>query len=383
MLSVNKGVLNMKKMKLAMAVALMTSLVGCAKEVVKEDVVKIGMVTDAGTIDDKSFNQGTWEGILEYQEDHPEVEVQYLMPTGETTQDYLEAIDNLAITGVEVMVLPGVKFEEALGVAQERYPDINFIAIDATPLVGETEDGTLLYEVAENTISVFFSEQQASFLTGVAAALESKTGKVAFLGGVEVPAVQKLGWGFVAGVAYANANLGSDVEVVDYIYQGTFTDLDAGKSIAAGMYDKNVDVILAAAGVVGVGVINEAKTRTESGDEVYVIGVDVDQYTEGLMQDGNSVMLTSAMKYLGRVAYEQIDAHMNGKFDGGRVLTMDINANGVGLPLENPNLSSETTDIVNQIVWKVQDGAVEIPSTKEDLLLFLNELGQDFGDLNY
>ena len=373
----------MKKNKLVIALAVMTSLVGCAKETVKEDVVKIGMVTDAGTIDDKSFNQGTWEGILEYQEDHPEVEVQYLMPTGETTQDYLEAIDNLAMTGVEVMVLPGFKFEEALGVAQERYPDINFIAIDATPLVGEKEDGTLLYEVAENTISIFFTEQQASFLTGVAAALESQTGKVAFLGGVELPAVQKLGWGFVAGVAYANAHLGSDVEVVDYIYQGTFTDLDAGKSIAAGMYDKDVDVILAAAGVVGVGAINEAKTRAESGEDVYVIGVDVDQYDEGLMQDGSSVMLTSAMKYLGQAAYEQIEAHVNGEFDGGRVVMMDINANGVGLPKENPNLSNKTTDIVNQVVWSIQDGAIEIPSTKEDLLLFLDELNQDFGDLNY
>lgn len=373
----------MKKIKLAMAAAVMTSLVGCAKEVVKEDGVKIGMVTDAGTIDDKSFNQGTWDGILEYKEDHPEVEVQYLMPTGETTQDYLEAIDNLAMTGVEVMVLPGFKFEEALGVAQERYHDINFIAIDAMPLVGTDDDGNAVYEVDENTVSVFFSEQQASFLTGVAAALESKTGKVAFLGGVEVPAVQKLGWGFVAGVAYTNANLGTDVEVVDYIYQGTFTDLDAGKSIAAGMYDKDVDVILAAAGVVGVGAINEAKTRTESGEEVYVIGVDVDQYAEGLLQDGSSVMLTSAMKYLGQVAYEQIDAHVNGEFNGGRVLTMDINADGVGLPKTNPNLSAETSKVVNDVVELIKDGGIDIPDTKEELMLFLDKSNQDFQNLSY
>lgn len=374
----------MKKIKLVMAVALATGLVGCyQKEEVKEDVIKIGMVTDAGTIDDKSFNQGTWDGILEYKEDHPEVEVQYLMPTGETTQDYLEAIDNLAMTGVEVMVLPGFKFEEALGVAQERYPDINFIAIDAMPLVGTDDDGNAVYEADENTVSVFFSEQQASFLTGVAAALESKTGKVAFLGGVEVPAVQKLGWGFVAGVAYANAHLGTDAEVVDYIYQGTFTDLDAGKSIAAGMYDKDVDVILAAAGVVGVGAINEAKTRTESGEEVYVIGVDVDQYAEGLLQDGSSVMLTSAMKYLGQVAYEQIDAHVNGEFNGGRVLTMDINADGVGLPKTNPNLSVETSKVVNDVVELIKDGDIDIPDTKEELMLFLDKSNQDFQNLSY
>ena len=188
----------MKKLfKTVATTFLMLGLVACSnnEEVSKNDGVKIGMVTDAGTIDDKSFNQGTWDGIVKYNNDNPDSEIQYIQPNGETTQDYLEAIDNLALTGTEVIVLPGFKFEEALGEAQEQYPDITFVAIDAEP-----------HEVKENTISIFFSEQQASFLTGIASALETKTNKVGFLGGMEVPAVQKLGWGFVAGVAYANAN---------------------------------------------------------------------------------------------------------------------------------------------------------------------------------
>ena len=287
-----------------LAVMATLALTGCGNVAKNqnEDVIKIGMVTDSGTIDDKSFNQGTWEGILKYKEDNSNAEVQYLMPTGETTEDYLSAIDNLVMTGVEVMVLPGFKFEEALGIAQERYPEIKFVAIDAEPLVGVDADGNPMYEVADNTVSIFFAEQQASFLTGIAAALETQTNKVAFLGGMEVPAVQKLGWGFVAGIAYANANLGTNVEVADYIYQGTFTDLDAGKAIAAGMYDKDVDTVLAAAGGVGVGAIGEAKTRAESGSEVFIVGVDVDQYDEGLLTDESSVILTSAMKYLGQAA---------------------------------------------------------------------------------
>ena len=120
-----------KLMKLSMVAALTLGLVACAKtegtEETEEKGVKVGMVTDAGTIDDKSFNQGTWEGVLKYKDHNPNAEVQYLMPTGETTQDYLEAIDNLAMTGVEVMVLPGFKFEEALGVAQEKHPEIKFV----------------------------------------------------------------------------------------------------------------------------------------------------------------------------------------------------------------------------------------------------------------
>ena len=373
-----------KLMKLSMVAALTLGLVACAKAEEKEEKgIKVGMVTDAGTIDDKSFNQGTWEGILEYKEDNPNTEVQYLMPTGETTQDYLEAIDNLAMTGVEVMVLPGFKFEEALGVAQEKHPEIKFVAIDAEPLVGTDADGNPLYEVADNTVSIFFAEQQASFLAGIATALETQTNKVAFLGGMEVPAVQKLGWGFVAGIAYANAHLGTDVEVTDYIYQGTFTDLDAGKAIAAGMYDKGVDVVFAAAGVVGVGAINEAKTRAEDGNEVFIVGVDVDQYDEGLLTDGSSVILTSAMKYLGQASYDQINAYANGEFEGGRTILMDVNANGVGLPGVNPNLSDATVKEVNEVAEMIKAGEIEVPNTKDGLISFLDEMNCDFGNLGY
>ena len=373
-----------KLLKLSMVAALALGLVACTKaEESKEKGIKAGMVTDAGTIDDKSFNQGTWEGILEYKEDNSNAEVQYLMPTGETTQDYLEAIDNLAMTGVEVMVLPGFKFEEALGVAQEKYPEIKFVAIDAEPLVGVDDHGNPKYEVEDNTISIFFAEQQASFLAGIATALETQTNKVAFLGGMEIPAVQKLGWGFVAGIAYANANLGTNVEVTDYIYQGTFTDLDAGKAIAAGMYDKGVDVVFAAAGVVGVGAINEAKTRAEAGDEVFIVGVDVDQYDEGLLTNGNSVILTSAMKYLGQAAYDQINAYANGEFEGGRTILMDVNANGVGLPRVNPNLSDETIKQVNEAAKMIREGEIEVPKTKDGLISFLDRMNCDFGNLGY
>ena len=367
-----------------MVAALTLGLVACTKtEGTEEKGIKVGMVTDAGTIDDKSFNQGTWEGILEYKEDNSNAEVQYLMPTGETTQDYLEAIDNLAMTGVEVMVLPGFKFEEALGVAQEKYPEIKFVAIDAEPLVGVDADGNSLYEVADNTVSIFFAEQQASFLAGIATALEIQTNKVAFLGGMEIPAVQKLGWGFVAGIAYANANLGTNVEVTDYIYQGTFTDLDAGKAIAAGMYDKGVDVVLAAAGGVGVGAINETKTRAEAGNEVFIVGVDVDQYDEGLLTDGSSVILTSAMKYLGRASYDQINAYANGEFEGGRTILMDVNANGVGLPGVNPNLSDATVKEVNEVAEMIKAREIEVPNTKDGLISFLDETNSDFGNLGY
>lgn len=368
----------MKKFTLLLAVCAFT-LIGCSKKEIapSESTLKVGMVTDSGTIDDKSFNQGTWEGILEYQADNENVEIQYIQPSGESTQDYMNAIDNLVMAGNEVIVVAGFKFEEAIGQAQAIHPDINFVLIDGTPLVGSD------YEVGDNVVSVFFTEHEAGFLTGVASALQSQTGKVGFIGGMKVPAVQKLGWGFVAGVAYANAIYGTDVEVIDYLYQGTFTDVDAGKAIAGAMYDKGADIIMQAAGGVGVGAINEAKSRAESGDSVYIVGVDIDQYSEGLISNGSSVILTSAMKNLGRASYEHVENHANNTFKGGETIVMDIKADGVGLPVENPNLTEDTITKVDEAMEQVKCGAVAVPSSLDDLNTFLDEYNYSVEGMNY
>ena len=115
----------MKKVLLG-CMASAIALVGCSQsnEVVKEDdVIKVGMVTDSGTIDDKSFNQGSWQGVLDFQAEHNNVKVQYIKPTGETLQDYTSAIDNLILSGNEVIVMPGFKFDETASVVAEEYPN--------------------------------------------------------------------------------------------------------------------------------------------------------------------------------------------------------------------------------------------------------------------
>ena len=182
----------MKKIITTLSVATLATfgLAACSNEVATHEVIKVGMVTDAGTIDDKSFNQGTWEGIKRYGDEHSEVQVQYLQPQDGSTQSFLEAIDNLVLSGNELIINPGFSFEEAIGKAQAQYPEVNFVLIDGQPLVGTDADGNPQYEIADNTVSISFSEHEAGFLAGIASALETKTGKVSFLGGVEVPAVQ-------------------------------------------------------------------------------------------------------------------------------------------------------------------------------------------------
>lgn len=358
---------------LTVAVAATFGLVACGTSENNDSTkVKVGMMTDSGTIDDKSFNQGTWNGIKRYESEKGTIVSQYIQPTGESTQDYLEAASNLIAAGNEMIVAPGFKFEEAIGQLQSENPDLKFVLIDGQPTGG----------VADNTVSIYFAEQEAGFLAGVAAALETKTGKVGFIGGMILPAVQKFGYGFVMGVAYANANLGTTVEVADYLYNGTFDDVTGGQAQAGGMYDKGIDVIFVAAGGVGNGVISEAKQRAEAGEEVYVIGVDVDQYDEGIISDGSSVILTSAIKRIDNAAYDKIDELVNGEFVGGQVITMDSKNDGVGLPEENPNLSEETQTQTDNVFALIKEGTLVIPTELADVEKMLEELNFDASHLN-
>lgn len=366
-------IMKKKLSMLTVAVAATFGLVACGTSENNDSTkVKVGMMTDSGTIDDKSFNQGTWNGIKRYESEKGTIVSQYIQPTGESTQDYLEAASNLIAAGNEMIVAPGFKFEEAIGQLQSENPDLKFVLIDGQPTGG----------VADNTVSIYFAEQEAGFLAGVAAALETKTGKVGFIGGMILPAVQKFGYGFVMGVAYANEKLGTTVEVADYLYNGTFNDVAGGQAQAGGMYDKGIDVIFVAAGGVGNGVISEAKQRAEAGEEVYVIGVDVDQYDEGIISDGSSVILTSAIKRIDNAAYDKIDELVNGEFVGGQVITMDSKNDGVGLPEENPNLSEETQTQTDNVFALIKEGTLVIPTELADVEKMLEELNFDASHLN-
>ena len=265
-----------KSIALALSTLMVTGLVGCGSNEGgsnEEATLKVGMVTDSGTIDDKSFNQGSWEGIG-LAENELGIERNYMQPAGETEVDYLTEIQNLYDADFKFIVCPGFKFETAIYSAQETYSDAKFVIID-----GEPNDGNGNALVADNTVSIFFAEQESGFAAGVAAALELQTGDLGFIGGMEIPSVQRFDVGFQQGVAYANEKLGTAVTLKEenIVYSGSFADAALGQQLAATMYDNGVKAIFACAGGTGNGVITEAKTR----EGVWVIGVDTDQYNEG------------------------------------------------------------------------------------------------------
>lgn len=323
------------------------------------EALKVGMVTDAGTIDDRSFNQGTYEGIARAAEELG-LECTYLRPAGTTTTDYLTAISDLYDQGYRFIACPGYLFVEAVSQAQEMYDDLMLIIIDDALATG----------IGDKTVAITFRENEAGFLAGVATALKLVEGEVGFVGGLEIPAVQKFNWGFQQGVAYANANLGTNIAMNanNFVYSGSFADLALGQQLATAMYDSGVDAVFAAAGGTGVGVINEAKNRRLSGEDVWAIGVDVDQYSVGDMGNGESCILTSAMKDVAGVAYDQAVAAANGTFQGGRHIELGVAEGRAGIPVSNPNLTPEIEAKVAEVAELVRSGAVVVQATGDGLI---------------
>ena len=352
-----------KKLMVSALTAL--SLLSVAPMAVSADV-KVGMVTDSGSIDDKSFNQGTWDGIKKATKDLG-VKSKYLKPGGTTEADYVKEIANLKDAGFSLIVTPGFKFESSVFVAQDKYPKTKFVLIDGKPNNG-VFDANRKEKVGQNTVSIFFAEHESGFLAGVASALQVGSGDFGFIGGMEIPPVQKFNWGFQQGVAYANQSLGTKISMKpeNVIYQGTFHDVAAGQQLAAQMYDRGVKVIFVAAGGVGVGAINEAKARAAKG--AWIVGVDVDQYTQGVYSAGKSIILTSAMKRIDTAAYDMIKLEKEGKFPGGQTLIFDAKKDGVGIPAQNPNLSAEVSKKVADVLAQLKAGKITVAAEKGSLI---------------
>lgn len=276
----------------------------------KANVFCVGLVTDVGKIDDKSFNQSTWEGVQMAKQDGVADWVQYIETTD--AKDYDKNIATFADAGYDVIVTVGFALGEATYAAAQKYPDIKFIGVDQFQEWPFTEDTA---DDVANLAGLNFPEDQAGFLVGALAAMMSKSGKIGSVCGTDVvPPVWRFGEGYRAGAAYINPNV--EVTVVyhsDVGFDKTFTDPEWGAATANSMIDKGVDVIFGAGGKTGNGAVIAAAQRG-----VYAIGVDTDQYYT--LPEAASRLLSSAMKLLTPGTYDLIKLAKEGNFPSGNYL---------------------------------------------------------------
>lgn len=332
--------------------------------VAADGVFKVGMVTEGGSIDDKSYNQACWEG-LELAKETLGVEIKYLKPTGYTEADYMKEIVNLYDSGHRAIVTPGWAFSTAVHKAQFQYPDCYFILLDGVPQAEDADEP----EIAENAVGVDFAGQEAGFIAGFASAMQVKEGEAGGLFGVPNPASELFMWGFEDGVLYANENYGTNVVVKpeNFVWVGSWEDVSGAQQLAAQLFDQGVNILFCSAGTSGLGGINEAKARAEQGQQVWTVGCDSDQYEEGIISNGSSVMLTSAMKRIDLVGCELIGRAMDGTFPGGEFLMYTVKENSMGLPDVNPNLDEDVQQICDEVYAMMQSGEVVVTTVEPDM----------------
>ncbi|WP_138494120.1 BMP family lipoprotein [Paenibacillus pinistramenti] len=296
--------------------------------------VKIGLVTDVGGVNDKSFNQSAWEGLSAVEG----AKTEYLQST--KADDYETNLNKFVKGGYDLTWGIGMDLGDAVGKVASENADAKLAIIDAT--VDQP-----------NVKSVTFSENEGSFLVGVVAGLMTKTNKIGFVGGTEIPVIKRFEAGFQAGIQAVNPNAQLLVN-----YTGAFDKPDLGKTAAATFYDNGADIVFQAAGGTGTGVFNEATARVKSGQKVWVIGVDKDQSLEF----GDEVTLTSMVKRVDeavkRVSQEVID----GTFKGGSEV-LGLKENGVGIAdTSSKNVPADVLAKVEEYKQKIISGEITVPS---------------------
>ena len=319
-----------------------------ASEANAEGGYELALVTDLGTIDDKSFNQGAWEGMKKYAEENG-ISYKYYQPQEGTTDAYVETIGLAVEGGAKLVVCPGFLFEEPVFIVQDQYPDVHFILLDGEPHNGDYSE----FKTNDTVMPILFQEDQAGYLAGYAAVKDGMT-KLGFMGGMAVPAVIRYGYGFVQGADAAAKELGVNVEVM-YNYTGAFAATPEAQAMAASWYQNGTEVVFGCGGAVGNSVMAAAE---EAGTKV--IGVDVDQSGE------SDTVITSAMKMLSNSVYDGVKAFYDGSFPGGQTSVFTAENDGVGLPMETSKFESFTQADYDALFADMKAGKITINNNTED-----------------
>ena len=304
---------------------------------------QIAFVTDVGQLLDKSFNQGTWEGVKRYATENGKAYKYYQPSNGDTATDAdrYDAMKAAVDNGAEIIVCAGYLQAKALAQAAEAFPEVKFVFIDgwATGIA--------------NVMSIDFQEEQSGYLAGYAAVKEGYT-KLGFTGGGggENPACCRFGYGYVQGAQAAAAEMGVNVEMkYSWEYGSSFGASPELQTMLNGWYTAGTEVIFACGG----SMCQSAFAAAGANDGV-VIGVDVDQSSQ------SEYVITSATKGLREAVMVACDVFYSGKWDevGGNCTTLGAAEDAVGLPTATWSLEKFSVEDYNKLFESLKNGSVVV-----------------------
>jgi len=330
----------------ALVALLLLAPAGCAKKSETPQATStafpVGLVYDIGGRGDKSFNDAAYAGL-----DSAQKQLGITFATLETNEgsDREAQLRQLAAGDHKLVFGIGFLFSDDIKNLAKEFPDQRFACVDYTWSPGDS--------VPANLLGLKFREEEGSFLVGALAALTSKTGKVGFVGGMDIPLIRKFEAGYTAGAKAVNPNV-----VVIAKYAGTtgaaFKDPTKGKELALSEYHDGVDVIFHASGSTGLGVFEAARELKK-----LAIGVDADQYDEA-----PGFILTSMVKRVDHAVFDTIRDLKDGKWQGG-VREMGLAEHGVTWVYDDRNKSlipDAVKATVDSLEAEIIAGRIKVPT---------------------
>ena len=325
------------------------ALAGCAQpQVAGSDSVpgrdiSVGMAYDVGGRGDQSFNDAAARGLDRATKQFDLGSKELEATTGESESAREDRLIQLADAGFDPIVAVGFAYSEAVDKVAKQYPKVHFAIVDDAVAQGK------------NIANLLFAEEQGSYLVGAAAAMKTKTDHIGFVGGVEVPLIQKFEAGYVAGAKSVNPNIDVDVTYLTQApdYSG-FSDPAKGQTAAAGMFDSGADVVYHAAGGSGTGVFQAAKAANG-----WAIGVDSDQYKTA-SPALKHVILTSMIKKVDVAVYDFLQSYVDGKpLTGPQVY--DLKAGGVDYSTSGGYVK-DIAPKLEKIRQEIISGKIKVPT---------------------
>lgn len=307
--------------------------------------IKACLAYDVGGRGDQSFNDSAAKGLDQAEEELGIETEEVEASQGENDAAREDRLNQLVDAGCTNIIGVGYIYAKAIGGAAKDNPDVSFAIIDDASADSK----------ADNVAQLVFAEHEGSFLVGAAAALKSKSGKVGFIGGTDVPLINKFEAGFAAGAKAVDPKI--DIQTKYLAEDGSgFADPAKGKTAAEGMYDKGADVIYHAAGGSGSGLFEAAKANKKM-----AIGVDSDQ-AKTAEKDVQDVIITSMVKNVNVAVFDYIKASTE---DPDKPLTglqeFALKDGGVSYSTTGGKIDDITKDL-DEYKKQITDGKITVPS---------------------
>lgn len=307
-------------------------------------------VTDTGGVDDKSFNQTAYEGMVRAEE---ELGITQKVLESQSDADFEPNISTFLQDDCDIIITVGFLLGDATAAAAEANPDQKFAIVDVDFADADFKDVTF-----DNAKELTFATDQAAFLAGVLAAATSKSGTLGTFGGLNIPTVTIFESGFEAGMNWWNTEAGAAVELKgwstadqDGLFTESFEDLDKGKQVTQQLLDEGADIIMPVAGPVGLG---SAEAVREAGN-ASMIWVDTDGCVSA--PDICDLLLTSVMKNMDNAVFDTIEAALNDTFEGG-LYVGTLENEGVGIAPYH-EFDTVIEDAVKQTIEEVKAGIID------------------------